>query len=85
MKLVDDARFMWRRWSTRIAAIQVGSIAVWWVALPDEWKAVIPHSWIKAAVILSGTSFIGAQMIAQPKLQQRIEEKKQGDTNGQSQ
>lgn len=85
MKLVSDARFLWRRWSTRIAAFQVGSIAIWWVALPDEWKAEIPHSWIKGAVIISGVGFIGAQMVAQPKLQQRIDDKKQGDSNGQSQ
>lgn len=79
IQLIDDARFLWRRWSTRIAAFQVSSIAIWWLALPEEWKAEIPHSWIKGAVFLSGLSFIGAQMVVQPKLQNRIAASKQKD------
>ena len=52
MKLVDDAKLIWKRWSVWIIAAQ-GTLAIMWVALPAEWQPVIPEGvkWAMVAVM----------------------------------
>jgi hypothetical protein len=68
MKLVDDAHTLWRRWSTRIAAVQFTAVVAWWGALPAEWKAAVPDWVILIVVAASAVGFMGAQAVAQPNL-----------------
>jgi hypothetical protein len=68
IEMVDDARYLWRRWSTRIAGIQFAAVIGWWAALPEEWKDAVPHWLVLALVAGSGISFIGAQSVKQKNL-----------------
>lgn len=68
MKLVDDANLLWKKWSTRIAAIQLASVITWWAGLPPEWKAAVPNWVLLTLVGIFGAGFIGAQLISQPNL-----------------
>ena len=67
MKLADNAHLLWRRWSTRIAASQAG-LVLFWVALPDDWKAAIPKTVLMIAVGVFAVAFISAQAVKQPNL-----------------
>lgn len=76
MKLVDDAHTLWRRWSTRIAGIQIVSAAAFWALLPADWRDAVP-SWFKFGLVIAfGLSFIGAQSIAQRKLRNACKDDK---------
>lgn len=71
MKLVDDIDNLYKRWSTRIAAVQVGSAVLFWAAMPDDLRDAVPH-WVKCAMVAGfGLMFIGAQSVKQQKLQKR--------------
>ena len=67
-EFVDDAKHLWRRWSTRVAASQAG-LVVFWIGLPREWKHAIPDWIITIAVGVFAVAFISAQSVKQPSLQ----------------
>jgi hypothetical protein len=70
MKLVDDLDTLWKRWSTRIAAMQAG-LVLFWTQLPDEWRNAIP-SWVLAVTVgICAVSFIGAQAVKQESIQKK--------------
>ena len=73
MRLADNANLLWRRWSTRIAASQAG-LVLFWVTLPDDWKASIPKMALMVMVGIFAVSFIGAQAVKQPNLAPKAEE-----------
>lgn len=80
-ELVDDARHLWRRWSTRVAASQAGLVA-FWLGLPHEWKEAIPD-WVLTTVVgVLAVSFISAQAVKQPALQAIVNAGKQGNQDG---
>lgn len=68
MKLVNDARNLWRRWSTRIAAFQVVTFAAFWAIIPQDLRDAVPSNAKFGIVILLGVAFIAAQAISQPRL-----------------
>lgn len=67
MKLVDDARQVWRHWSTW-ALTTVAGIGGTWLGIPDEIKSNLPHwvaqvvSWV---VFIAGLLGLGAKFKAQ--------------------
>lgn len=65
MKLVDDANDLWRRWSTRIAASQVGLVALF-ISLPEKWQDAIPHTVLAALAGIFALCIISAQAVKQP-------------------
>lgn len=68
MKLVDDIHLLWKRWSTRIAAIQLTSAVAWWAVLPAEWKAAVPN-WVLLVIVGAfAIGFVGAQSVKQKGL-----------------
>jgi hypothetical protein len=68
MKLVDDVGNLWRRWSTRIAASQLGLVA-FWLSLPQDLRDAVPRVALGAVVALLALAFISAQAVKQKKLQ----------------
>lgn len=67
MKLVDDAATLWKRWSSRIAALQVVTVP-FWLGLPDDWKAAVPGWVLALTVAVFGAAFLTAQAVKQPSL-----------------
>lgn len=68
MKLIDDARLIWRRWSVWLLGIQATVIATW-VALDVAKLAPELPEWIKGAVSLA---FIAAAVGAMPIKQKSL-------------
>lgn len=68
--IADDANNLWKRWSTRLAGIQVGSSIAAWAALPEEWRqAIAAHpNLLFAGVAGLGTAFVLAQAVKQKSL-----------------
>lgn len=64
MKFVDDINTLWKRWSTRIAAAQVGLVALF-VSLPEKWQDAIPHTILALLAGLFALSIISAQAVKQ--------------------
>lgn len=64
LELVDDARHLWRRWSTRIAASQVALVALY-VSLPDKWQDAIPQAVLAVLAGIFALSIISAQAVKQ--------------------
>jgi hypothetical protein len=67
MKLVDDAGTLWKRWSTRVAASQLGLVG-FWAILPTEWKTAVPNAVLLIVVMVFAIAFISAQALKQPGL-----------------
>jgi hypothetical protein len=67
MKLVDDINTLWKRWSTRIAASQLGLVG-FWAALPAELKAAVPGWALAITVAVFAVAFVSAQAVAQASL-----------------
>lgn len=68
MKLVDDIDTLWKRWSTRIAGIQLTAALTYWALIPAEWKAAVPNWVLLLLVGIFGAAFMGAQAVKQPSL-----------------
>jgi hypothetical protein len=69
VKLVDDIGILWKRWSTRIAGVQLVSAVAFWAALPQRWQDAIPNWVILCIVSMFAAAFIGAQSVKQKSLQ----------------
>lgn len=67
MKVIDDLDTLWKRWSTRIAAAQVGLVALF-VSLPEKWQDAIPHTVLALLAGLFALSIISAQAVKQTKM-----------------
>lgn len=80
MKFVDDLRLLPRKWSTRLAGIQITSVVGFWALVPAEWKSAVPNGFMFALVIFFGLTFVIAQAIHQPKLKRRRGEPPEQDT-----
>lgn len=78
MKLADDAHLIWKKWSARIAASQVALVALF-VSLPEKWQDAIPHTVLAIMAGVFALSIIGAQSVAQPRLQ-KCKEGENGDS-----
>jgi len=58
-ELVDDWKESWRWISTRSFAIST-TLPLTWIAIPAEWRAVVPVEWILVLVAITGVfGFIG--------------------------
>lgn len=64
MKLIDDLDTLYKRWSTRIAASQLGLVALF-VSLPEKWQDAIPHTLLAILAGLFALSIITAQSVKQ--------------------
>jgi len=70
MKLIDNAREVWKHWSTWALSTVVG-IGGAWVSIPDEIKTNLPHyvsegvSWVVTIAALLG---LGAKFSPQKNL-----------------
>ncbi len=68
VKLIDDARLIWRRWSVWLLGSQATVIATW-VALDTAGLAPTLPEWVKGAVALTFiAASVGAMHIKQKKL-----------------
>lgn len=73
--LVDDIRSLPKRWSTRIAGLQITSVLAFWALVPPEWRAAVPNWFMFGMVIFFGCTFIAAQSVQQKSLNKDKEEK----------
>ena len=69
MKLVDDAREVWRHWSTQALAASAGIPTVW-ASIPDDMKAAWPPStihWVlRVTGIIAGFGLVGKYIKQKP-------------------
>ena len=63
--LVADVNNLWKRWSSRIAGVQLTAALAYWGLIPAEWKAAVPNWAIALAVAFFGAAFLSAQSIKQ--------------------
>jgi hypothetical protein len=66
--LIDDLGSLYKRWSTRIAGLQLTSAVAFWGLAPPEWKAAVPNWALLAMMAFFGLAFMTAQGIKQPSL-----------------
>jgi hypothetical protein len=50
MKLIDDAKQAWRKFSMQAMAAAIALQGAWQAA-PDDMKASIPHQWVSYATM----------------------------------
>lgn len=68
MKLIDDARLIWRRWSVWLLGIQASVIATW-VAMDAAGLAPTLPEWVKGAVSFAFVvAAVGAMHVKQKGL-----------------
>lgn len=67
MKLVDDARSIWKRWSVWVQSA-VAALGLYFLTLPDKIQDAVPH-WILVAIGVAGAlATIGLMPIQQKSL-----------------
>jgi hypothetical protein len=67
MKLVDNAKQVWKHWSTW-ALGWVAGVGTVWLGIPDEIKANLPHWFAQVVswtVVIAGFLGLGAKFKAQ--------------------
>lgn len=65
--LVEDATAIWKRWSIRVAGLQASMLG-FWLALPDDLKAMVPAHLVQWAMAVFAAAILSVAFFKQKNL-----------------